>query len=72
MKKSVLLLAALAILCGASPSHAAPVTPQQNRMKTCAAQYHQKNIAKSEYRKFMSECLKTHPAATTKVAPTKP
>ena len=74
MKKHVLLLAALAVLCGASQSHAAtaPATPQQNRMKTCAAQYHQKNIAKAEYHKFMSQCLKTHPAATTKTAPIKP
>jgi len=36
-----------------------PHTSQQNRMKACAAQYHEKKIAKSEYRKFMTQCLKT-------------
>ena len=27
-------------------------------MKTCAKEYHEKNIPKSDYRKFMSECRK--------------
>ena len=62
MKKIVLFLAALAVLGCAGQAQAATTkaaTPQQNRMKVCAAEYHQKNIAKSQYRAFMSKCLKT-------------
>ena len=74
MKKHILFLAALAFIGCAGQAHAATTkasTPQQNRMKTCAAEYHQKNIAKSQYRSFMSKCLKTHPATTGKPAKTK-
>jgi hypothetical protein len=31
---------------------------QQNRMKVCAKQYHEQNIAKDQYHAFMSKCLK--------------
>jgi hypothetical protein len=69
MKKAVLLVAVFfALCCGGQvraetdavthASHAS--TPQRLRMKACAAQYHHKNIAKSEYRKFMGECMKEH------------
>jgi hypothetical protein len=67
MKKIVLCLATLAALCctgqvqAAAPSTTA--TPQQSRMKTCAAEYHQKKIAKADYHNFMSKCLKTTPTA---------
>ena len=63
MKKTILFLAAFAVIGYAGQAQAAAATkaasPQQNRMKTCAAEYHQKNIAKSQYRAFMSKCLKT-------------
>lgn len=56
-------MAAFALFC-ASPALAATAkktpTAQQNRMKECAAQYHQKKIAKHEYRNFMKVCLKKH------------
>ncbi|MDD3371364.1 MAG: PsiF family protein [Alphaproteobacteria bacterium] len=72
MKKVVLSAFAFALLLGAGQALAQtqdsePARPQrkhsaqQNRMKDCAAQYHEKNIAKSEYRNFMAECLKKHP-----------
>jgi hypothetical protein len=62
MKKVVLLTAGLFLVCAASAEAAGTVqTAQQTRMKTCAAEYHQKKIAKSQYHAFMSQCLKTHP-----------
>lgn len=73
MKKIVLLFAVFSVLCLSSQAQAATTTktsPQQSRMKTCAVEYHQKNIPKSGYRAFMSQCLRTHPAAT-KSAPAK-
>ncbi|MDE1901238.1 MAG: hypothetical protein KGI37_06290 [Alphaproteobacteria bacterium] len=39
---------------------AKPMTAQQSRMKTCAAEYHAEKIAKSQYHAFMKKCLKTH------------
>ncbi len=59
----------------AATTTATAATPQQNRMKSCAAQYHQKNIAKSQYHAFMSNCLKnpsTAKAAATAPATAKP
>ena len=73
MKKTLLFLTALIALVCAGQAQAAATTkasPQQNRMKSCAAQYHQKNIAKSQYRSFMSKCLK-NPTTTGKAAPSK-
>ncbi|MDR3424991.1 MAG: PsiF family protein [Alphaproteobacteria bacterium] len=65
MKNAPLLLAAFAVLFSAgyapAASAAAPA-PQQNRMKTCATEYHEKKIPKSLYHKFMSNCLKGHAA----------
>ena len=70
MKKTILFLTALAVIGFAGQAQAATATkaatPQQNRMKTCAAEYHQKNIAKSQYRSFMSQCLKSKKASATK------
>lgn len=80
MNKSRFLLAVLALMmtCGVSFA-AAPTTAtvtatkapteQQSRMKTCAAEYHAKNIAKAQYRSFMSGCLRTHPKAAKESAP---
>lgn len=70
MKKIALVALSLFFLCGAGAAHAemtAPhkATPQQNRMKACAARYHAEKIAKSDYRKFMSKCLKKHPEKET-------
>lgn len=42
----------------AAPAPVAKTNTQQEKMKACAAEYHQKGIAKSEHRKFMSACLK--------------
>jgi len=79
MKKSLLGLAALCLLLCTMPANAATTsaattptpaaTAQQNKMKTCAAQYHAKNIPKSQYRTFMSGCLK-NPAAAPAVTKT--
>ena len=66
MKKLVLSFAVVTLLFCAPAAYAAegkkPLSSQQNRMKTCAAQYRQKKMAKSEYRNFMKQCLRTHPA----------
>ncbi len=64
MKKVFICCVMLVALLGASASHAAApkkMTAQQNRMKMCAVQYHEKKIPKHDYRKFMSQCLRTHP-----------
>ena len=37
---------------------AAQAASQPSKMKLCATQYHQQKIAKSQYRSFMSQCLK--------------
>ena len=78
MKKTILLVVGLfALSCAgqawaetADPAThpakvARPASRQQNRMKSCAAQYRIKNIPKSEYHAFMSQCLRTHPAKAT-------
>ncbi len=61
MKKAVFLFSVFTLVC-ASPAFAAgakkPLTAQQKRMKECAAQYHQKNIPKNQYRAFLKVCLK--------------
>jgi hypothetical protein len=65
MKKAAVLLAAVALMVAgqASATEGKKVrTPQQNRMKACAVQYHQKKIAKSQYRNFMKVCLRKTPA----------
>lgn len=71
MKKTVLLLAAFAALCVAGQAQAAttpaspkPPSAQQSRMKSCAADYHKKSIPKSQYKGFMSACLKSKPMGT--------
>jgi outer membrane lipoprotein-sorting protein len=68
MKKTVLFLGVFAALfCAgqvwaADAAPAKPLTAQQIRMKTCAAQYEkQKNTAKVDYRHFMSQCLRKYP-----------
>ena len=72
MKKQILCLASLLMLVGAGQAHAAQTdkapTAQQNRMKTCAAQDHEKKIAKSQYHAFMSKCLKKPGSASKKPA----
>ena len=78
MKKILLYLAAFAAIVAATPAGAttpgtaATATNQQNRMKTCAAQYHQKKLPKSQYKTFMNGCLKTSAPTKTSVAPAKP
>jgi len=72
MKQTILFVVVLAALCGAGQvwasaplATAVPAQPpsvQQSRMKACAAQYHQQKLAKSQYKSFMSQCLKTTPA----------
>jgi hypothetical protein len=80
MKKLALLIALSLICVNAEAATTAPAkttaTPaqsaQQSKMKTCARQYHQKGIAKSQYHAFMSQCLKAKPGATTTASTTKP
>jgi hypothetical protein len=74
MKK---LLLTLAVICTmAMPAMAADATTkatsaQGNKMKACAAEYHEKKIPKSEYKSFMSSCLKKDSkAGETAAAPT--
>lgn len=66
MKKLLLVASVLALIAApawseTSPAHK-PLKPQNVRMKACAVQYHEKKIAKSQYRAFMKQCLKKHPA----------
>lgn len=65
--KKILAFALLALSIATVPAFAeapvasatpAKVNPQTEKMKTCAQEYHEKGIAKSEHRKFMSACLK--------------
>lgn len=66
--KPVLTTALLIVIASFSAAQAASVAKpnsQQNRMKTCAAEYRKKGIPKSGYRKFMSQCLRTHPKKET-------
>jgi hypothetical protein len=75
MKKNLLLsLALVSTLCFAgmaraeapmSSTSAAPISAQNQKMKDCAASYHQQGIAKSQYRTFMSTCLKKDGSAAT-------
>jgi hypothetical protein len=75
MKKILLGLAVLAAIGYAIPANAATATStapaQQSRMKACAAQYHQKNLPKSQYKTFMSGCLKNPATAGTTKSTTK-
>lgn len=41
-----------------APKASAKATPQQNRMKVCAEEYHAKKLEKSQYRAFISKCLR--------------
>lgn len=75
--KKFLALALLALSFVAAPAFAeapvasatpAKVNPQTEKMKACAQEYHQKGIAKSEHRKFMSVCLKKDYVAGSYVA----
>ena len=87
MKKIALVLSLCALLGGTvstiaattasattTATPAAPMSAQNNRMKDCAAQYHKQGIAKSQYRAFMSQCLKkdgsSKATAAMKAAPT--
>jgi len=86
MKKTILLIAGLfALICAgqawaevsapvSSAAHPAKTAKHasrsHNRMKSCAAQYRIKNIPKSGYHAFMSQCLRTHPAKTAPTSPT--
>jgi membrane-bound lytic murein transglycosylase B len=81
MKKIFLSLAALVLLVTSGAAQAAtapatatspakPLSAQNSRMKDCAAKYHAKGIAKSQYRAFMSGCLK-NPSAAKNSAPAK-
>jgi len=70
MKKGLICFVVLLSLCLSSgPAAAAAktkkMTAQQNRMKACAVQYHEKKIPKHDYRKFMSQCLRKNPKAPT-------
>ena len=47
---------------------AAQAGTQQDKMKACAQQYHQQNIAKAEYQAFMSQCLKKDSSPAAAVA----
>jgi hypothetical protein len=42
----------------AQPAVAEKANAQTSKMKSCAEEYKQKNLAKNEYRKFMSVCLR--------------
>lgn len=75
--KKFLALSALILSFAATPVFAeAPVAApasaktshQTQKMSSCAAEYHQKNLAKSEYRKFMTACLKKDYVAGSYVA----
>jgi hypothetical protein len=81
MKKLALLFVAFAVLYCISPANAqTPATtattppaattlsPQNQRMKDCAAQYHAQGIAKSQYKTFMSGCLKNPSSAVAPAA----
>jgi hypothetical protein len=77
--KKFLALSALVFSLSAAPVFAeAPATVaapaktshQTQKMSSCAAEYHQKNLAKSEYRKFMTACLKKDYVAGSYVAGT--
>lgn len=56
----------------ATTTMAAPATPQQTKMKTCAAAYHSQHIAKSQYRTFMKSCLKKGNKPISLQSPSKP
>lgn len=54
---------------------AAQAGTQQDKMKSCAQEYHQQGIAKSQYKTFMAQCLKkdsgsASTAMSGKAAPT--
>ncbi len=77
------VMLAFALVAAPAMAETAPAAkaanPQQGKMKECAAEYHQKGLAKSEYRKFMSACLKKDyvpgsyaPAAATTTPVTTP
>jgi hypothetical protein len=57
----MLTLAAILAVC-AAPAFAAEAVKKPNaqgeKMKACAQEYHAKNMAKSQYKVFMSTCLK--------------
>lgn len=76
MRKIILAMAALGLLIAAPAYAAAPkpaATAQQQRMKTCAAEYNAKKAAgkiqKSQYRAFMKVCLKNPANAAKAPAP---
>lgn len=59
--RKLLTLAAILAVC-AAPAFAAEAVKKPNaqgeKMKACAQEYHAKNLAKSQYKVFMSTCLK--------------
>jgi hypothetical protein len=86
MKKSVLLLAALALICSVAGVQAATATsgvqaatttpamhPKHNRMMDCAAAYRTKKLDKSLYKAFMTACLQQNTTPATAITvPTTP
>jgi hypothetical protein len=58
--RKMLTLAAILAVCAAPAfaADAAKPSAQGEKMKACAQEYHAKNLAKSQYRTFMSTCLK--------------
>jgi len=70
MKRGIVVIVISAVLCtgqvhaATAPTPAKTTTSQQDRVKGCAAQYHQKNITRSQYRNFMSGCLKNSGTTT--------
>jgi hypothetical protein len=70
MKSALLALTLGAVLCAGSAFAAdKPLTPQQERMKTCNADPKAKTLKGDERKAFMSACLKGEDTST---APAKP
>ena len=64
MKSALLALTLGAVLCAGSAFAAdKPLTPQQERMKTCNADPKAKTLKGDERKAFMKECLSAAPAA---------
>jgi psiF repeat len=78
---SVLCLAGMPCAQAAAPSsttsQTAPAAPpvsaaqlaQQNRMKICAKQYQAQTTPKTQYRTFMSSCMKNTPGTVSLLSP---
>ncbi len=62
MRKNLSLLLSLFLCAGLAQAETKPVTPQQEKMKTCNAEAKTKALKGDERKAFMSECLKKKPA----------